>query len=109
MFLLFIGQYGTGKTAIATEVVRIKKADFEKDDVKVEVNVLMFNKHCKKLLENLRDKWCRDYKDQVKFASFTEFINELNIKKYYSNGRRRKEKEMKDLLQEIGKVKNGKH
>ena len=92
MFLLFIGQYGTGKTAIAAEVVRIKKAYFEENNVEVEVNVLMFNKHCKELLGNLRDKWCVDYKDQVEFASFTEFITELNIEKYCSNGKKKKGK-----------------
>ena len=74
----FSGHYGTGKTVIGTESVKIKRAKYLNAGMKVEVHVLTFFGRYTELSSTFKRKWFADVPDlDIKFDTFENFMENL--------------------------------
>jgi hypothetical protein len=75
LFDCFItGHYGTGKTVVGVESVKIKKAKYEDEGIVVEVHVMPQTKH-PVLRERLENRWFSDLEDVKYHDSLEDFAN----------------------------------
>ena len=80
----FSGHYGTGKTVIGTEAVKIKRAKYLNAGMKVEVHVLTFFGRYTELSSTFKRKWFADVPDSdIKFDTFENFMENLRKGRYY--------------------------
>ena len=76
--IFFPGHYGTGKTVIGTEAVKIKRAKYLNAGMKVEVHVLPFFGRYTELSNTFKNKWFADVPDSdIKFDTFENFMENL--------------------------------
>ena len=82
--MIFSGHYGTGKTVIGTESVKIKRAKYLNAGMKVEVHVLTFFGRYTELSSTFKRKWFADVPDSdIKFDTFENFMENLRKGRYY--------------------------
>ena len=80
IYIFFSGHYGTGKTVIGAESVKIKRAKYLYLGLKVEVHVLTFWGRYTELSSTFERKWFADVpKSDIKFDTFENFM--VNLRK----------------------------
>ena len=78
MSTIISGHYGTSKTVVGTEAVKIKRAKCLNAGMKVEVHVLTFFGRYTELSSTFKRKWFVDVPDSdIKFDTFENFMRNL--------------------------------
>ena len=82
---IFIGHYGTGKTLLASQILKIKSAQFKKNNKNVKKYVFEYNELIGQLQLDPEQKWLYEYSElyngklnKMKYDLEQKWLDEYN-------------------------------